>query len=218
MFHILVCAGLLLCLGCAQNGDSDVLDAVVEVDASIDSYIEADAMQPPPPPQFLIDGLGVENARLAAATCINWQPEGPMGLHSRPERRLSDGRMECDQTLEFVSVEERDPSLQVNACDGWPYRPPTPPGGPLEGGWTPRVSCSPDRSVCCVGQTSGDLACEESWTVCPAEYQSLGSALGMEINVLVPTSECPQDVVDAFPTALNGCHFLCQHVCPTPEW
>lgn len=184
-----------------------------------DAFVEIDAMQPPPPPQFLIDALGEENAALAARTCVQWTPDGtPVGILARPERQLPDGRMECDPSFEFVDEADRDPALQHLECAGWPYRPPTPPGGATPGTPAPRVACSPDRSLCCTGNVLGDMACEQNWTVCDADQPILGELNGVPFDILVPSDQCPQDVIDAFPTAYNGCHFLCQHICPTPEW
>ena len=183
-----------------------------------DAFVEVDAMQPPPPPQFLIDALGEETARLAAATCIRWEDDGsPNGYHPRPERAFADGRMECDPSFEDVPEADRDSSLERRQCAGWPYRPPTPSAGYSPGTPAPRVACSPDRSLCCVGQVLDDLACEDSWTVCDADQPVLGEFNGHFIDILVPSADCPQDIIDAFPSALNGCHFLCQPVCPAPE-
>ncbi|MGK0359799.1 MAG: hypothetical protein ACI9U2_002105 [Bradymonadia bacterium] len=178
-----------------------------------DACVEVNAMQPPPPPQSFIDALGEENALFAAATCIQRADDGsPNGDHPRPERALADARMEFDSSLEGAPLAQRDESLERRQCAGWPYRPPTPYGGHLEGTPAERVTCSPDRSLCCFGANLDDTACAESWTECTAEYELLGYGGDQPIGVPAPSDECPQDIIDACPTALNGCHFLCQHI------
>lgn len=213
----IVASLLVLSSGCIDGAvapeveNADPREDAGRTDAHPASLI--DAMQPPPPPSELVEAIGRADAELVMATCIDWRDDwSPGGYIRRPERVLRDGRMECDSSLERVSEEKRNPWLTYHECSGWPYRPPTSwrfPGG----GYDPRVSCSPDLELCCVRAVFEDLTCEESWVECAAEPQTLGVVDGNMIQFLVPSEECPQAITDAFPTALNMCHFLCQPIC-----
>ena len=140
----------------------------------------------------------------------------------RPPRVLPDGTSECSQ----VEV-PTDPALESQGfgCRAWPSR--TTQGEyAWAGGVGTWITCNSERTVCCSGgyPLADPPPCDwDTWEFGTQEAsghiptpEAEAWLTANNLQVVAPnfdpdrTDNLPQDLVDAFPSALNNCHPICK--------